>query len=208
MRTRGLDDLSCLVGEELGHASRKGSVLHLHPCKTMGTVDLGGILQARDVLPGELLPVACGGDEVLDRSAGGERLGEGVERTALGEGEVLHLQTEAQVGLVAAVCVHRIMVGEPPEVSGKLHVEHLPEHVVEQVLHKGKHIVPLDVAHLDVKLGELQLSVAPGVLVAVAAGDLEVLVHARDHQQLLVQLRRLGKGEELSGSRVHPPACS
>ena len=122
MRTRGLDDLPCLVGEELRHASGKGSVLHLHPCKTMGTVDLGtmgtvdlgGILQARDVLPGELLPVACGGDEVLDRSAGGERLGEGVERTALGEGEVLHLQTEAQVGLVAAVCVHRVMVGEPP----------------------------------------------------------------------------------------------
>ena len=46
-------------------------------------------------------------------------------------------------------------------------------------------------AHLDVELGELGLPVGPEVLVAEAAGDLEVALEAGHHQQLLEQLRRL-----------------
>jgi hypothetical protein len=42
------------------------------------------------------------------------------------------------------------------------------------------------------------LTVAPRVLVAVAAGELEVLVHARDHEDLLVQLGRLRQSVELA----------
>ena len=58
---------------------------------------------------------------------------------------------------------------------------------------------PLDVLGgyergLDVDLGELRLPVGPQVLVPETAGDLEVPVVARDHQQLLVDLRATAAG--------------
>ena len=61
------------------------------------------------------------------------------------------------------------------------------------------HVVLLDEAHLDVELGELRLPVGAEVLVAVAAGDLEVALHAGDHQQLLEQLRALRQGVPAAG---------
>ena len=48
--------------------------------------------------------------------------------------------------------------------------------------------------HLDVQLGELGLPVGPEVLVPIAARDLVVALHARDHEQLFEQLRRLRQG--------------
>ena len=54
----------------------------------------------------------------------------------------------------------------------------------------------LDEGGLDVDLGELGLAVGAEVLVAEAAGDLEVVLDAGDHEQLLVLLRRLGQGVE------------
>ena len=55
----------------------------------------------------------------------------------------------------------------------------------------------LDERHFEVELRELRLAVGAQVLVAQAARDLEVLVVPRDHQQLLIQLRRLRQGEQL-----------
>ena len=55
-------------------------------------------------------------------------------------------------------------------------------------------VVLVDEAHLEVELGELGLAVAAQVLVAEAAGDLEVAVDAGDHQQLLELLRALRQG--------------
>ena len=52
--------------------------------------------------------------------------------------------------------------------------------------------------HLDVDLGELGLPVGPQVLVAEALHDLEVPIHARNHQDLLEDLRRLRQREELA----------
>ena len=60
-------------------------------------------------------------------------------------------------------------------------------------------VVLLDEAHLDVELGELRLPVGAEVLVAVAAGDLVVALHAGDHQQLLEQLRALRQGVPAAG---------
>ena len=45
--------------------------------------------------------------------------------------------------------------------------------------------------HLQVELRELRLAVGAQVFVAEAAGDLHVAVVAGDHQNLLVELRRL-----------------
>jgi hypothetical protein len=61
-------------------------------------------------------------------------------------------------------------------------------------------VVLLDEAHLDVELGELRLAVGAEVLVAVAAGDLVVALHAGHHEQLLEQLRRLRQG--VPGARL------
>ena len=47
-------------------------------------------------------------------------------------------------------------------------------------------------------MGELRLAVGAQVLVAEAAGDLEVLLEAGHHQQLLELLGRLGQGVELA----------
>ena len=68
----------------------------------------------------------------------------------------------------------------------------------EQPLDQLEHVLAAHEAHLDVDLGELGLPVAARVLVAEAAGDLEVLVEARHHEDLLEQLRRLRKGVELA----------
>ena len=60
-------------------------------------------------------------------------------------------------------------------------------------------VVLVDEAHLDVQLGELRLTVRAEVLVAIAAGDLVVALHPRDHEQLFEQLRALRQGVPGSG---------
>ena len=55
---------------------------------------------------------------------------------------------------------------------------------------------------LDVELRELGLTIGAQVLVAETFDDLVVAVEARDHQQLLEDLRRLRQREELAGVRA------
>ena len=59
-----------------------------------------------------------------------------------------------------------------------------------QILHVHK-------GHLQVDLGEFRLPVSPQVLVPEAAGELHGAVEARNHGQLLIDLRRLGQGIKL-----------
>ena len=59
----------------------------------------------------------------------------------------------------------------------------------------------VDERHLDVELGEFRLPVGAKVFVAEAAGDLEIAVEAGDHQELLVELGRLGQGVEMPGMK-------
>ena len=66
-------------------------------------------------------------------------------------------------------------------------------------LDPGHDVVLGDEAHLEVELGELRLAVAAQVLVAEAAGDLEVAVHAADHEQLLELLRALRQRVDVPG---------
>jgi hypothetical protein len=77
----------------------------------------------------------------------------------------------------------------------------LREQRLHQPLGEREHVVLLDERRLDVDLGELGLPVGPQVLVAEAAGDLEVAVVPGDHEELLVDLRTLRERVELA--RVH-----
>ena len=52
---------------------------------------------------------------------------------------------------------------------------------------------------LDIELGEFRLSIGTQILVPKATHDLVVAVEARDHEQLLVDLRRLRQRKELAG---------
>ena len=63
-------------------------------------------------------------------------------------------------------------------------------------------VVLVNERHLDVELRELGLTVCAEVLVAVAAGDLVVALHAAHHEQLLEQLRRLR--QRVPGTRRQP----
>ena len=79
------------------------------------------------------------------------------------------------------------------------HLDRLREQLADQAFHHTGDVVLVDERHLDVELGELRLAVGAQVLVAEAAHDLKVAVHARHHQDLLEQLRRLRQREEAAG---------
>ena len=114
-------------------------------------------------------------------------------------GDVLQLQAVAEVGPVVAEPLHRVVVVEPRQRERELLAAELPGHGGDQDLHRGHDVLVLDERHLDVELGELRLAVGAQVLVAEAAGDLEVAVEAGDHQELLVELGRLRQGVEMPG---------
>ncbi len=65
-----------------------------------------------------------------------------------------------------------------------------------QVFHQVHDAALVDERHLHVQLRELRLPIGTQILVAKAAHDLIIAIHARHHQQLLEYLRRLRQGEE------------
>src|SRR5208337_269185 len=104
---------------------------------------------------------------------------------------------QAQVGLVDAVLAHGFvkvhalegrfdLVPGGFESRGKKALDHFPN------------AFGLRVGHFQIDLGEFGLAVGAQIFVAEAAHDLEILIEARDHQDLLEQLRRLRQGVEHS----------
>ena len=81
-----------------------------------------------------------------------------------------------------------------------------PKHLLEQMPHQAFHqfldLRLIQKGSLDVELREFRLPIGAQVLVAEAAHDLIVAVEARNHQQLLVDLRRLRQREEFAGVRA------
>ena len=72
--------------------------------------------------------------------------------------------------------------------------------VYKRQLQHSEHVLLAGKGHLHVQLVELAGgTVAPGVLVPETGGDLEILVKAGGHQQLLELLGSLGQGVELAG---------
>src|SRR6267154_86924 len=65
-----------------------------------------------------------------------------------------------------------------------------------------KNVSLLHKRYLQIHLGELRLPVSAQVLIAEAADNLKIPVKARDHEDLLEQLRRLRQGIEVAG--MHP----
>jgi len=108
-------------------------------------------------------------------------------------GELSELEAEPQVRLVGAEARHRVGERQARDGQRNLVADERPQ-LLDDLLAKSDHVVLVHEGHLDVKLCELGLAIGPEVLVAVAAGDLVVLLHACHHEQLLEQLRRLRQG--------------
>src|SRR5581483_3376994 len=71
----------------------------------------------------------------------------------------------------------------------------------QKLLHNCEDRLTAREAHLQVDLRELKLTVGAEVFIAEAAGDLEVAIKTRDHENLLEDLRRLRQRVELA--RMH-----
>ncbi|MBA7588833.1 hypothetical protein ES708_30903 [subsurface metagenome] len=128
-----------------------------------------------------------------------EHFAEHLKLPALGETiEFLQLEFEAQVRFVRTIAVHCFIVGQTGKGKRNIHIHGSMKDVVHHSLDYGKHVVFIDETHLYVDLGVFDLSIPPGILVAEATGNLEVLIQTGDHEQLFVDLRGLRKGVELS----------
>ena len=176
------------VGDVLGDGPTKGPIL--------GDGDVSQALGA--ALLGPLLPGVEGTSGLGGPSGHDDRAHVGVLEDPEGGvlevvGQVHQLAAEAQVGLIRAVPLHGVVVGHAGDGRGQLVVDERP-HLTQHVLGDGDDIVLLDEAHLHVELSELGLAVGAEVLIAVAAGDLVVALHAGDHEELLEQLRTLRQG--------------
>ena len=169
----------------------------------LGVGDAAGLEGLRELavavehLAGELLVRRGDADRLHDALAAGLLLRERVlEDGELGLGgdrrHIAGFEPVARVGAVDAEALHRFPVR---------HARHFADVVVEELLpetaresgHHAHHILALDEAHLEVDLRELGLAVGARVFVAHALADLHVAVAARDHQDLLEELRALRK---------------
>ena len=129
--------------------------------------------------------------------------------------EVGEFQAETGVGLVAAVAVHRLGVGQAREGRRHVEAERLFEHGGEHALHQRDDVLGRDETRLDVHLGKFQLPVGAQVFVAETLGDLEIFLQPRDHEELFVLLRGLRQarktrpvaGVRARGNPARPRAC-
>ena len=120
-------------------------------------------------------------------------------RAADGVRHVGDLHAEAEVRLVGAEAADGLGVRHPGEGRRDLDAARVAPDLRHEALDEPvDHLFGRE-RHLDVDLGELRLAVGAEVLVAEAFRDLDVAVHARDHQDLLVRLRALRERVELAG---------
>ncbi len=182
--------------EELGDAAGElALVVDAHPV---------GLVAARDLGVGaELVYLLAGALEIAHGHGLDHRALEGAEAAAVDQlGHVRRGEVDAQVGLVSAVLLQRLDVGDAREgrAGGAVILAELGEDGRQHVLQHLEHVLLAGERHLHVELVELAGgTVGASVLVAEAGGYLEVAVEAARHQQLLELLRRLGQGVELAG---------
>jgi len=116
-----------------------------------------------------------------------------------GFGEVGQLQPVTAIGLVGAVTVHGVGESDPGERRLHLHAPHLLPNAFDQPFDNRIDVLPGDERHFQVDLGELRLPVGPQILIPETAGNLEVLLRPRHHQELFKLLGRLRQRIELPG---------
>ena len=98
-----------------------------------------------------------------------------------------------------AEAVHRIDIGHAQEWRRDVRIDDILPYLLHHALKQGVNVFTGDERRLDVHLGELHLAIGAQILVAEAAGDLEIFLHTGDHEDLLELLGRLRERIKLSG---------
>ena len=179
LEAEGGDDLIVLVREELGDAAGEIALLvDLEPIGLLPRLHLNVGAELVDGLAGK---AAVGDDDGLDDGAVLERR----KLAALDEGgHVLHLEVDAEIGLIRAVALHGLVERNALEgrLGGDIILAELGEDRREHVLKDGEDVVLIGEGHLHIELIEFaRAAVAARVLIAEAGGDLEITVEARGH---------------------------
>ena len=105
-------------------------------------------------------------------------------------GQLDELVAEAQIRLVGAVLVHRVLPGDARQRKLDVIAAGLPDRLDDLLGHRDD-ILLVDIAHFHIELRELRLAVSAEVLIAIATCELIVAFDAADHEQLLEQLGAL-----------------
>ena len=110
-------------------------------------------------------------------------------------GHILHLDRVAQVGLVGAIPKRRITIADLRPFMGCINLTTAAEFFKDASDHRAdriEYVLLLDKRHLHVQLIEIgRRTIRPRVFITEARRDLEILVKAGHHDQLLELLRRL-----------------
>ena len=118
--------------------------------------------------------------------------------------DILHLDRVAQIRLVGAIPKCGVTVRDLRPVL--IHLAALAElfkNALNHRLNGVKHILLLNERHLHIKLIEIRgRAVGARVFIPKTRGDLEILVKARHHDQLLEELRRLRQRIEFTGMQT------
>ena len=172
-----------LLGEELRDRRSDFAVLAEDDVgETLGAPRLGHVLELLDLGAAELARNA----QVPD----GLRVREHAELRAAGDlRRILDLQSETKVGLVRAEPELRLLPRHPGERRLELDTDRLAPDAGDDPLGQGEDVLLVRERQLDVELRELLQAVGAEILVPEAARDLVVALEARDHEQLLVDLR-------------------
>ena len=188
--------------EEFFDGAGEFLLLHLDPGATLAAIALDEFSEVVEVLARHLASAAFDID-TAHLAARVDGAAKNLERRRLGNVADIHdFQAETQVGLVAAIFEHGIRITQTRQRQRDGHAGAFLENIREQILNDAEDVVDLDERHFHVELGELRLPVGAQVFVAQAAGDLEILIEAGDHQDLLVKLRRLR--QRVPAFRRHP----
>ena len=103
--------------------------------------------------------------------------------------EVLSLETlNSQVRLVGTETIHHFRENETRKWPRQVDVDEFEDRR-EKTFDQRVNLIERGKTHLDVELGELRLPVGAQVFVAETVCDLEVLIQAANHAQLLEELR-------------------
>ena len=181
---------------ELGYAADDLALfVHAEPVGLAAGLDLG--VGAELVYLLAAAGIAGDGDGLDDLALEGAEAAAAEQLRGVLGGEV-----DAEVGLVGAVFLKRLGIGDALEgrLAGAGILTVLREDGRQDGLEHLEDVLLAGEGHLHVELIELAGgAVRPRVLVAEAGGYLEIAVKARGHEQLLELLRRLGQGVELAG---------
>ena len=113
-------------------------------------------------------------------------------------GNIHQLHAETQIWLIGTIALHSLIPGHTQELSRNLSIQSLLENLTHHTFHHGKNGFLIYEGHLNIQLSKLRLTICTEILIAEAAYNLEILLHTRNHQNLLVNLRRLWQSIELT----------